>query len=116
MTHLERFKTETRLIEEYGEEKSHLISSIGLYLDHHDLLQLASEGLTDGNGDRKIDFIRLEDGRLIIARGAYSKNGAFYKAKSNKAADLNIAIAWIFSGEINQITEGDRTNFIKSNN
>lgn len=109
MNYESRFKRETELIEKYGLDKAHMICAIGLYIDHHDLIQLASEGLTDGNDDKKIDFIRYEDGRLVIAQGHYSDKG-FYKSKSNKAADLNTAVAWIFSGDLSKIKDSTTEN------
>ena len=105
MHHLERFEQETELIENYGKSKAHLIFSLGLFLDHPDLTQLASEGLTDGVEDKKIDFIRMEENKLVIAQGTYSDNNSYYKAKANKASDLNTALAWLFSGDLTKFRD-----------
>ncbi len=104
MEYINNFENQTELISKYGKDKAYLIYAIGLYLDFPDLEQLASEGLTDGNDDKKIDFIRLEDGHLVIAQSYYSENGV-YKAKANKASDLNTAIAWLLSGDIDKIRD-----------
>ncbi|NPA44932.1 MAG: hypothetical protein GXO49_05300 [Chlorobi bacterium] len=104
MEFIKNFEEQIELTQKYGKDKAYLIYAIGLYLDFPDLEQLASEGLTDGNDDKKIDFIRLEDRHLVIAQSYFSDKG-IYKAKANKAADLNTAIAWIFSGDIDKIRD-----------
>ncbi|WP_421798270.1 AIPR family protein [Haliscomenobacter sp.] len=116
MTHLNTFKTQTELISKYGEEKAHLIWSMGLYLDFPDLDQIATESLTDGSDDKKIDFIRLdlENKRLIVAQGTYSGSGAIYKAKANKASDLNTAFAWILSGDLETLRTDEGGKYLNN--
>lgn len=116
MNHLDTFKSKTELIAKYGEEKAHLIWTMGLFLDFPDLDQLASESITDGSDDKKIDFIKLDidNKKLTVAQGTYSSTGAVYKAKSNKAADLNTAFAWIFSGDINSLRTDEQGQFENS--
>jgi len=67
---------------------------------------LASEALTDGPNDKKIDFIYLnqEAGRLVFAQGYYAGKEK-KEASANKAADLNTAAAWLFSGDLNAVPE-----------
>lgn len=68
MTHLDSFSNKTELITKYGEEKAHLIWAMGLFLDFPDLDQLASESITDGSNDKKIDFIRLDiDNKKLLS-------------------------------------------------
>lgn len=116
MTYIDSFKTQTDLIEKYGEDKAHLVWVLGIYLDSPDLFQLATECLTDGMDDKKIDFIKvdIENKTLTIAQGAYSTNGGLYKAKSNKASDLNTAIAWILSGDLDAIRTNESDKFENS--
>jgi hypothetical protein len=75
-------------------------------MEEPDLESLASEGLTDGPDDKKIDFIYFDQdsSRIIFAQGYYStkKRDA---APSNKAADLNTASAWLLSGNLNDVPE-----------
>jgi hypothetical protein len=74
---------------------------MGLYLEEPDLEALASEGLTDGKNDKKIDFIYLDRDakRIVFAQGYYAENTAKNSAPANKASDLNTAAAWLLSGE-----------------
>ncbi|HCS19830.1 MAG TPA: hypothetical protein DIW47_04580 [Bacteroidetes bacterium] len=116
MNHLETFNARTDLIAKYGEEKAHLIWSMGLYLDFPDLDQLATESLTDGSDDKKIDFIRLdlENKRLVVTQGTFSSNGAIYKAKSNKASDLNTAFAWLISGNLETLRTDESGKYLNN--
>ncbi|MGI8583353.1 MAG: AIPR family protein [Chitinophagaceae bacterium] len=113
---MDSFKKQTELITKYGQEKSHIIWVMGIYLDFPDLNQLASESLTDGSNDKKIDFIRLdlENKRLVVAQGTFASNGAVYKAKSNKASDLNTAFAWILSGDAETMRTDENGKFENS--
>jgi hypothetical protein len=74
---------------------------MGLYMEEPDLEALASEGLTDGNNDKKIDFIYLDRDakRIVFAQGYIAENVAKNSAPANKAADLNTAAAWLLSGD-----------------
>ena len=88
------------LIEKVGEGNAHLVLAMGLVIEEPDLDALASEGLTDGGNDKKIDFIYhdKELHRLVFAQGFFStKNNE--AAPANKASDLNTACAWLMSGD-----------------
>ncbi|SEV92393.1 AIPR family protein [Kaistella antarctica] len=116
MTHLNSFGTHKELISKYGEENAHLIWVMGLYIDSPDLDQLAVESLTDGSDDKKIDFIKLdvENKKLIVVQASYSKSGAIYKAKANKASDLNTAFAWLLSGDLDVIRDDENGKYLNS--
>lgn len=102
MRHMQEFLKNTELIKEHGEANAHLAWVMALYLDSNDIQTLASENITDGKGDKKIDFIFLGDGRIIIAQGYYSQH-LKETAPANKASDLNTAFAWLHSGNINDV-------------
>lgn len=103
MNYLNAFKSNTELIEKFGEANAYLAWSMALYLDCPDAEQLAADSLTDGGNDKKIDFIHLDwdSKRIVFAQGYYS----FKKvdsAPANKASDLNTASAWLMSGDLNE--------------
>ncbi len=104
MTHTFAFKSNTDLIEKFGEGNAHLLWTLSMYLDFPDNIQLGSESLTDGSDDKKIDFIRIdrELNKIVFAQGYYSskKNDS---APANKASDLNTASAWLISGDVAKI-------------
>ncbi len=100
------FHADTPLIARLGENKAHLVWALGLYLEESDLEALAGEGLTDFSDDKKIDFIYLDTDshRLLLAQGYYSSTSKD-SAPSNKASDLNTAVAWLFSGNLDHVPE-----------
>ncbi len=104
MAYTDAFRAQNSLILKIGESNAHLVWALGLLLQESDLEALASEALTDGNDDKKIDFIYLDrdEGRIVLAQGYYAKS-LKDTAPSNKAADLNTAIAWLFSGDTEKI-------------
>ncbi len=101
MAYKQAFLSSTALIKALGEANAHMMWAIALYLEEPDAEALASEGLTDGNGDRKIDFIFLDRDakRVVFAQGYYAQNTAKNSAPANKASDLNTAAAWLLSGD-----------------
>jgi hypothetical protein len=104
VNYLNVFKTNTDLISELGEGNAYLAWSMALYLDHPSPEELASESLTDGGDDKKIDFIRLDQDakKIVFAQGYYSPR-AVDKAQANKASDLNTASAWLTSGNLGEV-------------
>lgn len=104
MAYIDAFKTQTDLIKKIGENNAHFIWVLGLLLQESDLESLASESLTDGSDDKKIDFIHLDrdEGRLVIAQGYFSSMKKD-TAPANKASDLNTAVAWLFSGDVSTV-------------
>ncbi len=121
MNHLKSFLAQKDLITKIGNEGSaHLIWAMGLYLDESDLDTLASSSLIDKNDgkgdDKKIDFIHIDRdaGHVVFAQGYYSLNTKKDSAPANKASDLNTAAAWLFSGDINLISENLRPAILES--
>jgi hypothetical protein len=99
-------KANPTLIKTLGDAKAHLAWAMALYLEEPDIEALASEALTDGPDDKKIDFIYLDRDakRIVLAQGYYGK-AKKDPAPSNQAADLNTACAWLLSGSTTQIPE-----------
>lgn len=62
-------------------------------------MEAASEYLTDGSNDKKIDlvYINTDDQLAIIAQSYLSKDTNKKSAKANKAADLNSGISWLLN-------------------
>lgn len=104
MAYIDAFKSQTELINKLGIGNAHLAWVLGMLLQESDLQALASEALTDGHNDKKIDFIYLDrdEGRIILAQGYYAET-VKDTAPANKAADLNTAIAWLFSGNLSTV-------------
>ncbi len=105
--HLQAFNTHQELIQRLGNGNAHLIWTMGLYLDHPDPLELASEALTDHANDKNIDFLKLDTDskRIIVGQGYYAQNGkkSTNAAPSKKAESLGTAYAWLVSGAISDI-------------
>ena len=105
MAYEQAFRADTTLIEKLGEGNAHLIWAIGLYLEEPDLEALASEALTDGHNDKKIDFIYVDrdSKRIVFAQGYYNHTNGKNAAPANKASDLNTAGAWLLSGDVSLV-------------
>lgn len=106
MNYITAFQNNTELIQKFGEANAYLAWSMALYLDYPDAEQLASESLTDGGDDKKIDFIRLDwdSKRIVFAQGYYSSKKVD-SAPANKASDLNTASAWLISGNLDEVPD-----------
>ncbi len=98
------FRSHHQLISKLGEGNAYLVWTLGLYIDESDLDALASEALTDGKNDKKLDFLYLDrDGRRIVFAQGYYAQGFKDSAPANKASDLNTAAAWLFSGDTSEV-------------
>lgn len=106
MNYIEKFRTETGLISKLGEGNAYLCWVMALYLDRNDVIGLATDDLTDGKNDKKIDFVDLDigNGKITLAQGYYSMKDRD-EAPANKASDMNAAIAWLLSGNISEIPD-----------
>lgn len=106
MNYIEKFRTETGLISKLGEGNAYLCWVMALYLDRNDVIGLATDDLTDGKNDKKIDFVDLDigNGKITLAQGYYSMKDRD-EAPANKASDMNAAIAWLLSGNISEVPD-----------
>ena len=109
MNYLKSFEANEDLIGRLGKGNAYLVWVMALYYDYPDFLELASEALTDGSDDKKIDFIRLDldEKKLVFAQGYFSSKDKD-QAPANKASDLNTAAAWLFSGDLSVVPENLR--------
>ncbi len=106
MNHITSFDKQSDLITEFGKGNAHLAWVMALYLDNPSALTLGSEGITDGGGDKKIDFIKLDRDlrKIVFAQGYYTSKNVD-SAPANKASDLNTASAWLISGDTSQVPD-----------
>ena len=106
MSFTDALKTRQALIDKIGNDEAYLCLAVALFIEEPDVDMLASEGLTEGGNDKKIDFIYLDPNskRLIFAQG-YMGQKARDGAPSNKASDLNTACAWLLSGDLTLVPE-----------
>ncbi len=104
MAYLDAFRSNAALIQLLGESRAHLAWAMALYLEEPDVEALASEALTDGPNDKKIDFIYHDQDtkRIVFAQGYFGQTSKD-SAPANKAADLNTAAAWLLSGDISLV-------------
>jgi hypothetical protein len=104
LAYIDAFRANTSLIARLGEGKAHLAWALAMYLEEADVEALASEAITDGPDDKKLDFIYLDrDGKRIVFAQGYFATAVRDSAPANKAADLNIAAAWLLSSDLTQV-------------
>ncbi|WP_257807043.1 AIPR family protein [Burkholderia glumae] len=110
MAYIDALNANAAFVEKLGEGNAHLVWTLAMYLEEPDFEALASEALTDGPDDKKIDFIYLDRDakRIVFAQGYYGAKKAD-QAPANKASDLNTAAAWILSGDLDSVPEQLRT-------
>lgn len=72
-----------------------------------DISLVASNSLTDGSDDKKVDLIHIdtEEKFAVIAQAYMSENEGKREANANKASDLNTAIAWILGMPIEKLPD-----------
>ncbi len=89
----------------YG-DNALLLYSLQIKYAIEDIDEVAATSLLDGNDDKKIDllYIDLELNEAVIAQGYFSKKDKD-SAPSNKASDLNVAIGWILTRNIDELPD-----------
>lgn len=77
------------------------VFAIQLRFNLDDIKTIAAEAITGGGNDRKCDVLHIdkEMGIAVIAQ-CYVAQTKKVAAKANKAADLNTAVSWLLSAEI----------------
>jgi len=97
---LAKFATRTDL-EGYG-PNALLLFALQLRWGISDIDGVAAEALTDASNDKKCDLVYVdrENGRVVVAQGYMSSKADLAAAPSNKASDLNTAVTWLLSGDL----------------
>jgi hypothetical protein len=82
-----------------------LLFAIQMKFDEPDVELIADNCITEGFNDKKADLIYVneEAGQAVIAQAYMSKEIKKTKAKANKASDLNTAIGWLLTRDIDSI-------------
>src|ERR1700689_3149637 len=61
-----------------------------------DIVAVAADSMTDGSDDKKADLVYIDpEDRVAVIAQCYHSSKASRAAPSNKASDLNTAIAWL---------------------
>lgn len=78
-----------------------ILRLLELEFDVEDAASLGSEVITDGNNDKKIDALYVDNDRqvLVVAQGYWNVSGEG-QAKANKASDLTVAASWLTTGSL----------------
>jgi hypothetical protein len=102
----EAFKSRSDL-EKYGSNSIGLFA-MALRFTLEDLDTVASESIVDGPDDKKCDivYVDTEERYAVIAQCYLSPVATKPAAKSDKAADLNTAIAWLLDADMQSIPAG----------
>jgi hypothetical protein len=97
----------TRLVDQFG-ANALLIFFLSLYTRTESPEEVATEALTDGPNDKKVDacYIDIDAGRALIVQAYQAKVPGRTAAPSNKASDLNTAVAWLISAPEPEIPKG----------
>jgi hypothetical protein len=92
-------------LDQYGDNAIGLFA-LALRFSLDDIHSVAAESLTDGSDDKKCDlvFIDRDEAVAVVAQCYFSRRDKTI-APSNKAADLNTAVAWLLQREIKELPE-----------
>lgn len=91
-----------------------LLYSLQLRFGIEDIEEVAINSLVDGSDDKKTDVIYIDDhsGEAVIAQGYYSLRDK-KEAPANKASDLNTAVSWLLTRDINDLPDRLRSAAIE---
>ena len=92
-------------LNQYGDNAIGLFA-LALRFSLDDIHNVAAESVTNGSDDKKCDliFIDREEGNAVLAQ-CYFSGKEKRSAPSNKASDLNIAVAWLLQRDIKELPE-----------
>lgn len=96
---------------EYG-PSGLLLFALSLRFNIDDIASLATDCLTDGADDKKIDALFIdteESGAAIIIQSYISVRADRLEAPANKASELNTAITWAFNSPLEDVPERIRS-------
>lgn len=90
-------------LDRYGDNAIGLFA-LALRFGLEDLETVASESLTDGNDDKKVDLVYIDrDESVAVIAQCYTSTKARASAPANKASDLNTAVAWLLQRSIDDL-------------
>jgi hypothetical protein len=97
---LAKFETRTDL-QAFG-SNALLLFALQLRWGMTDIEGVAAEALTDASNDKKCDLVYVdrENGRVVVGQGYMSSKTDLTAAPSSKASDLNTAVTWLLSGDL----------------
>jgi len=106
------FQSRTDLVK-YGDNSIGLFA-LALRFGLEDLDTVAADSITDGRDDKKCDLVYIDrdDGHAVIAQ-CYSSSKSRPAAPSNKASDLNTAVAWLLQRPASELPERLRPSAIE---
>lgn len=82
------------------------VFAINLRFNLDDIQTIASEAITGGGDDKKCDVLYVDKERQVaVIAQCYLSQKRREAAPSNKASDLNTAITWLLSTDINNLPE-----------
>lgn len=80
------------------------VFAINLRFNLDDIQTIASESITGGGDDKKCDVLYVDKERQIaVIAQCYISQKARESAPANKASDLNTALTWLLTTEINSL-------------
>ena len=82
------------------------VFAINLRFNLDDIQTIVVESITGGGNDKKCDIVYVDKEREIaVVAQCYMSSKRRKEASANKAADLNTAIAWLLSTDIDSLPE-----------
>ena len=101
---IEAFRARADLAE-YG-SNALLLFALQLRWGITDIDGVAASALTDQANDKKCDLVYVDRGagRIVVAQGYLSEKD-LQAAPANKASDLNTAVTWLLSGDLDALPE-----------
>jgi hypothetical protein len=83
------------------------VFAINLRFNLDDTQSIASEAITGGGDDKKCDVLYVDKERQIaVIAQCYISKSAKPAAPANKASDLNTALTWLLSTDIEKLPDG----------
>jgi len=89
--------------------------ALSLYLRIEDLEEFAASADVEGPDDKKLDicYLNVSDGIALMAQSYFSPSWKRVSAPSNKASDLNTAMAWMLSADQKKVPAHLRSKAIE---
>ena len=93
-------------LEPYG-DNALLLFVAQMRLGFDDVDTFASNSLTDSSNDKKCDLVAItaDRQRIVLAQGYMSGKSTPGEAPANKASDLNAAVSWLLTGDLDGLPD-----------